>query len=95
MADDLIRDELASLIARVLGIRDVVSRLVAYEASRHSDHEGLFRHISDATASNIYRTEKKDGRPPSRETMILQEQIQNEVDTIVAEARRIMAAGLK
>ena len=78
-------DELSVLNARVIALRDVVVRLVAYEAWRRDDPEPLFQAISGATERRIHRASAE--RPPLPEGM--HEEVQKTVDLIVRAARPI------
>jgi hypothetical protein len=76
--------------ARILAMRDVIIRLLAYEARRHPDQRRLFDEFSSATADKL---QEATGTEPIDETVILfQEMVQKEVDRIVGAARRIAAA---
>ena len=78
------------LSARILAIRDVIIRLLAYEARRHPDQRRLFDEFSTATEEKL---QEATGSEPIDETVILfQEMVQKEVDRIVGAARRIAVA---
>jgi len=76
--------------ARLLAMRDVIIRLLAYEARRHPDPRRLFDEFSTATTDKL---QEATGSEPTDETIILfQEMVQKEVDRIVGAARRIATA---
>jgi hypothetical protein len=79
------REQLALLTARVLGIRDVVARLLACEAHRTPDPDKLLEHFADATAQRLHEV------PDDTEGgMQAHEAIQSEVDWIVASAKTML-----
>jgi hypothetical protein len=83
------------LIGKLTGLRDVVTRLLAYHVSNASDSAGMLRDFSEATAYYVYLSQKhvedSGGNASSEALMKLQDVIQSEVDGIVADARRIVA----
>lgn len=81
-------DEVTTLTARVLGIRDVVIRLLAYEASRRDDAGPLFQAVAGATERRIHETTA--GRPLTKGAIEMQEEVQRTVDSIVGAARKIV-----
>jgi hypothetical protein len=86
MEDD-VREQLALLTARVLGMRDVVARLLAYEADRSPEPIQLLQHFAEATAERT-----QDVIAGATEgAMLAQETIQKEVDWIVAAAQQMIA----
>jgi hypothetical protein len=87
MDDEELAKSLHLLLARTLATRDVVARLVAYEAARWPDPTKMYEDFSDATAQHLH--EVTAGRPLSPGSIALQEAIQKEVDWIVAVARRM------
>jgi hypothetical protein len=84
-------DDLSRLTARVFGLRDVVIRLLAYEARRRDDPEALFQAVAGATEWRIHQTTA--GRSPTEGTLEMQEEVQTTVDQIVAAARKVAAEG--
>jgi hypothetical protein len=82
-------DDLSRLTARMLGLRDVMIRLVAYEAQRRDDPEALFQVVAGATEKRIYRTTAN--RALTEGAIEMQEEIQATVDQIVAAARKVAA----
>lgn len=77
------------LTVRILAIRDVVGRLVAYEARRQSDPRLFYEEISQATGKQL---EIATGAEPDDPTVVeFQEALQREVDSIVAMAQRVAA----
>lgn len=83
--DDETREQYWELNAKILGIRDVVARLLAYRISESGDPDGLLSHFSDSTQDHLISAQK--GKEPNAEVIKLQEQIQAQVDWIVAAAR--------
>lgn len=73
--------------ARILAMRDVIIRLLAYEARRHPDQRRLFEEFSTATADKIQ--EVTESESPNEEIMLFQELVQRETDKIVGAALRI------
>jgi hypothetical protein len=80
-------DRMTELTARVLAIRDVVARLLAYESARWEEPALLFNDISDTTAKRIYDLMGKRNLTPA--TIALQEFIQKEVDFVVTMAQKM------
>jgi hypothetical protein len=80
------------LTVRILAIRDVVGRLVAYEASRHADPRLFFEEVSQATTERILMA--TGAEPDDANVLEFQEMLQREVDSIVGMAQRIARAGL-
>ena len=89
MEDKDARETIALLMARVLAIRDVVARLVAYEAKRWPDPAKLLQDFSEATEIRIHHV--TGGRDISPQTLALQEAIRREVDWIVGAARNSLS----
>ena len=87
MEDKEIRDQFLELQARSLAIRDVVTRLLAYESTKWDDPPVLFNDISETTAKRIYDLLGK--RSSSSRTILFQELLQKEVDMIVTMAREM------
>jgi len=85
--DKEIRDQFLELQARSLAIRDVVTRLLAYESTKWDDPPVLFNDISETTAKRIYDLLGK--RSSSSRTILFQELLQKEVDMIVTMAREM------
>ena len=86
--DEEARQQIANTTARVLAIRDVVARLLAYEAMRQDNLRGFWENFSDSTGARIHHV--TGGRPVDGPTMQLQETIQREVDWMVAAARKML-----
>lgn len=84
------REAFEILTVRLLAVRDVVARLLAYEAMRHHDPRGLLQHFSDATDHRIDRS--GDGLKIGPETMKVQEAARKELDWMVAAARAMIEA---
>jgi hypothetical protein len=84
MEDKEARDQLALLTARVLGIRDVVARLLAYEATRATDPTSLLQSFSEATDQRIHWA--TDGHEATEPALWLVEAMRKEIDWIVAAA---------
>jgi hypothetical protein len=80
-------EQFATFMARVLAMRDVVARLLAYEAERAPDKTEFLREISDATDERIHRVTK--AQSVDQETLALQEKIRREIDWLVAAARKM------
>jgi hypothetical protein len=80
------------LTVRILAIRDVVGRLVAYESRRHADPRLFFEEISQATAERIQMA--TGAEPDDVNILEFQEMLQREVDSIVGMGQRIATAGL-
>jgi hypothetical protein len=79
------------LTVRILAIRDIVSRLVAYESRRHANPRLFFEEISQSTERRI---QTATGAEPDDPTVFeFQESLQREVDSIVGEAQQIATAG--
>jgi hypothetical protein len=83
MEDEVARRQIAILNRQVLAMRDVVSRLLAYEALRHDDPEELFRELSEAVEEKIasLSTRKRAA------SIDLEEGIRKEIDWFVSAAR--------
>jgi hypothetical protein len=86
MEDTDARDQLALLSARVLAIRDVVARLVAYEANRWPDPNKLLRDFSEAVDARLHSLPPND----DNSMMTLHETIRREVDWIVEAAQSVL-----
>ena len=88
-------DRYRDLIGKLAGLRDVVTRLLAYHVSNASDPAEMLKDFSDATAVYLYAShrhvERSGGNPSSEALLKLQDVIQSEVDGIVADAQRIVA----
>jgi hypothetical protein len=85
MEDAVARKRITILNRQVLAMRDVVSRLLAYEALRQRDPEDLFRELSEAVDEKIARLSKgKLGTP-----LELEEGIRKEIDWFVSAARPV------
>lgn len=91
MTTEEIEKKLHQLSGQILGLRDVVARLVAYQAARSSDKEALFQEISEATNYRIHGIQK--GRDPTLDALRFQEEWQRTVDWIVAAARKMGEGG--
>jgi hypothetical protein len=87
MPDEEAREKVIDLTARVLAIREVVARLVAYESLRWPDPTKILENFSDATAEHIYNISRD--RPTNVGMIAFQEKVQKEVDWIVAAARKM------
>ncbi|MGC9954492.1 MAG: hypothetical protein ABSD21_09465 [Rhizomicrobium sp.] len=85
-----LEDRFAALTAQFQGLREVVDRLLAYEARRSSNPSALLEHFSDATNFRNYELAKRS--PQSPRAIAYQEALQAEVDGIVSRAR-IIAEG--
>lgn len=68
---------------------DVVARLLAYEIARHDNPEVILQNFADGTNHQIYATQKRLGKEPGPAVVAFQEQIQAEIDWIVAAAREM------
>jgi hypothetical protein len=83
------------LIGKLTGLRDVVTRLLAYHVSNASDPTEMLTDFSEATSYYIYLSQKdiedSGGKASSEALMKLQDVIQSEVDGIVSNARKIVA----
>ena len=84
MEDTEARAIIKTLTLRVLAMRDVVARLLAYEARRHGDPAELLRDFSEATESRIAQV---SSRKPS---LASEEGIRKEIDWIVAAAQKML-----
>lgn len=82
---DLLVAQIESLQAQVLAIRDVVARLVAYEASRHENPDDLLRDVSEAGDARIDRD-----TPPNESQMRMREIMRAQIDWMVAAARGLI-----
>lgn len=78
-------DEMMTLQAEILAIRDVVARLVAFEAMRWPEPSKIFENFSSATDLHLIQTQH--GQAPGRGAMTAQEEIRRTVDWIVSSAR--------
>jgi hypothetical protein len=85
MDDKQAPEVIATLTLRVLAMRDVLARLLAYEALRHERSEDLLRDFSEATETRIAHV--SSARKPS---MMAEEGIRKEIDWIVAAARKML-----
>jgi hypothetical protein len=86
--DEETRDAIALITVRHLVVREMVARLLAYEALRHDDPEGLLRHFSEGVEHSIYRAE--EGTEVGPKTMKAQKAAQDESDWMVAAARKMI-----
>jgi hypothetical protein len=86
MEDKEARKLISELALRVLAMRDVVARLVAYEAQRRDDPDELLRDFAEATETHIADVSRRRGKP----SVIGEEGIRKEVDWIVAAARKML-----
>jgi hypothetical protein len=80
--DQALYEELRDLRIQVLAIRDVVARLLAYEADRAADPLALLRNFEEGT---MRRMEKISS--DSQGAMNVAEKLQTEVDRIIIMAR--------
>jgi hypothetical protein len=85
-------ERLWALTSQVTGLRDVVARLLAYNALGSTDTDRRLKHFAEATSHQIYQVEKASGKQLSADAMLAQEQIQAEVDLIVTQARIMLGA---
>lgn len=83
------RQMLQETAAGALVIRDVVARLLAYEAKRHPDRRKFFEDFSVATANRIRIA--GEGATTDATTMSFQETLQSAIDDILSSARAIAA----
>lgn len=88
--DDELLSEIKVLSARLMAHRDVVARLLAFEALRSPDPDALFRDVSDATDHRIYGLEA--GREMTDQATAFQEKWRAEVDWLVGAAMRMISA---
>lgn len=88
MPDNDNPNDLDILAARFLGMLDVTSRLLAYEARRHPDPSQFFLEFSDATAARIRRATTAE--PINPIVIGFQEIVQNEVDRLIGNARALL-----
>jgi len=86
--DEETREAITSLTARHLVVREMVARLLAYEALRHDDQEGLLRSFSEGIEHSIFRAQ--EGTTPGPKTMKAQEDARIESDWMVAAARKMI-----
>ena len=79
---------LAELYVMVLAMRDVMTRLVAYEALRHPDGpEGFFHEISEASDARLDEVRKKLGNDSP---LSMEEGVRRNIDLLVAQARLLL-----
>ncbi len=86
-------DMLQELGVRVLAMRDLLTRLLAYEAKRHPDQNLWFEEISNTTAAKSREVTKSDSLD-DKTSITFQENIQSEMDNMIGAARRILENGL-
>lgn len=86
-----LQEERRNQKAQILAIRDVVARLVAYEAYRAPDPEGIYQDVSHASDYRIDRLGA--GRDLSQDDLKFQEEWRRTVDWIVAAARKMEQGG--
>jgi len=84
-----IHAEIATLSAKFLSLRDIVARLVAYEATRAPDPAARLNEFSESATAHIFDTEKRMGEVPDLFAMKMSAVIQEEVDWVVEAARRL------
>lgn len=79
---------LAQLTFRVLAMRDVVVRLLAYEAQRWENPDDLFRDFAENIEGRITRVSTRAQKPSIQS----EEGIRKEIDWILAAARKSLPA---
>ncbi len=88
-------DRYWELIGKLTGLRDVVTRLLAYHVLNTSDPGEMLKDFSEATAHYLFlshnQVERSGGNASSEALLKLHDTIQSEVDGIVADAQRIVA----
>lgn len=88
MVDKALRQHLDLVCARILAVRNVVARLLAYEAARWPDPNTVFEGFSTTTDAHIHQL-TKPGQVDDSE-LRFQEEIRMQVDWIIANARLMM-----
>ena len=87
--DDEARAQILALTARSMAVRDIVARMLAYEAKRSSDPMALLQNYSDHADGKLERAEKA-----SPELIETSETLRAETDWILVEAKALLDAGL-
>jgi hypothetical protein len=83
--DEKTREQFILLTLQTLAVRDVVARLLAYEAARREDPMALLRDFSEATDERIHH--EAQGLDLGPKTIEAQEILRKEVDWMVNAAR--------
>jgi hypothetical protein len=78
--DERARTDIVALAARSLALRDIVARLLAYEATRADDPNSMLQDFSDAGNKRVARLPQKH--------MQYAELIQKEFDWVVLMAKK-------
>jgi len=86
--DEETREAIALLNARQLVVREAVARLLAYEALRHDDPNGILRDFSEAADRSIDRA--ATALPIGPKTIKAQEAARTESDWLIAAARTMI-----
>jgi hypothetical protein len=87
-SDEEALDGLAQLYVMVLAMRDVVTRLVAYEALRHPDGpESLLHEISEASDTRLDEVRKKLGNDSP---LNMEEGVRKNIDLLLAQVRLLL-----
>jgi len=78
---------------RVLAMRDVLARLLAYEAERLADPAPMFEEISHAAAAKLRAGAAREPDANDPAIVAFQEMLQREVDELIGMARRLAEEG--
>ena len=79
---------LAELYVMVLAMRDVMARLMAYEALRHPDGpEGFLREVSEASDARLDEVGNQLG---DASPLNMEEGVRRNIDLLVAQARLLL-----
>jgi hypothetical protein len=89
MPDDETKETLSLIGTRLMAVRHVVARLLAYEANRSGDAKAIFDNVTDTVDELLSRV--MEDRPPGHADLEAQEQFRREVDWIVAAAQQMAA----
>ena len=76
MEDLELRNKVAELTAKMLAIREVTARLLAYEAARWETPKALFEDFSEAAIKRISAAQQKFGENLSESNLYFYETIQ-------------------
>jgi len=87
--DEETREAIAILTARQLVVREVVARLLTYEALRHDNREGFLQHLSQSADHSI--DQSAAGLRIGPKTIMAQEAARTESDWLIAAVRKLIA----
>lgn len=82
--------QIDALMGNVLGMRDVVAQLLAFEAARSADPAAFLKVISENTEARIHSTSQR--HPMTRGLVEMEEAVRETVDWLVKAAGMMIEA---